>query len=152
MKPWFQSDNSKIRKERAHVGEVTKVATTGLGAACCGQRLLGKDAASFASRRIPVAHSHAAWLHQAAAKSTVYVHLSCLGQNCQEHGFPGAGTWRCRAGMAPGAICLAQLLMSNISRMELIQSEGNKTKFMFHSGGSSQEFWNFLQLGLGESR
>lgn len=38
VKPWFQSDNSKIRKERAHVREVTKVANTGLGAACCGQR------------------------------------------------------------------------------------------------------------------
>lgn len=116
------------------------------------ERLLGKDTASFSILRIPVAHIHAAWLHQAAAKSTVYVHLSRLGQNCQEHRFPGAGTWRCRTGMAPGAVCLAQLLTSNVSRMALIQLGGNKTKSMFHSGGSSQEFWNFLQLGLGESR
>lgn len=73
---------------------------------------------------------------------------------------PGAGhvemqSWHsppdCTENSTPGAVRLAQLLIRHISRMEPIQLGGNKNEFMFHSGGSPQEFWNFLQLGLRES-
>lgn len=99
VKPWFQSENSKIKKEKAHVREVIKVANTGLGATCSGQRdFWVKTLLHFQSVRFLL-------LTSMLLGYTVCVHLSCLGRTyCQEHRFPGADTWKCRAGMAPGAL------------------------------------------------
>ena len=41
MKPWSRSGNSKIRKERAHVREVTKVANVALGLPVVGRDTAG---------------------------------------------------------------------------------------------------------------
>ena len=93
-------------------------------------------------------------------RAVVYVRPCCLGRNARNVGprcrpcgdAELARPANCTENSAPGAVRLAQLLTSHISRMELIQLGGNKNEFMFHSGGSPQEFWNFLQLGLWESR
>lgn len=91
MMPWFQGGNSKIRKERAQVREVAKVATQLWGPPVAGRDCRVKTDASFSSHQIPAAHIQAAWLCQAAAKNTCVCPSLLPGPER-----PGAWVPRCR--------------------------------------------------------
>lgn len=91
MKPWFQSGNSKIRKERAHVRgvtQVTKVANVGLGLPVVGRETAGLKCCLIfkLSERFLLLTSA---LHSYAGlqpRAVVYVRLCCLGRNARNVG------------------------------------------------------------------